>query len=654
MTQSGRRNQDSVRTPPSSPGSDVLESYKRYKLLVESVSDYAILMLDDDGIVQSWNLGVETICGYTAPQIIGQHISIFYPPDAIERKWPEHELAFARRNGHFEDEGWRVRRDGSRFWANVVITALHDNDGKVSGFCKITRDLTQRRNQEDLLRQSEERFRLLVESVKDYAIFMLTPEGNIASWNIGAQTIKGYTAEEILGKHYSIFYPPDVVARHWPDHQLRIAAKAGRFEDEGYRVRKDGSLFWANVVITALYDRNGSLQGFAKVTRDLTVRRQVEELQRSERRTNEFLAMLAHELRNPLSPLQTALDALERQPDDAQAIDWVRQVFQRQVRHLTRLVDDLLDVSRVQTGKISLRFESLDLVQVLRDTVESMRPQIESRRHELHLDVPSRPLTMRGDTTRIAQILSNLLTNASKYTPDGGRIDISLTTDERFADLQISDTGVGIPPELLPRMFDLFVQGDRSLDRQEGGLGIGLTLVRQLVELHGGSVAATSRGADRGSTFTVRLPILGNEARSGSGQARPEHQARPLSVLVVDDNADSASSMAMLLTILGHRAETVADGVTAMSRAATLMPDVVLLDIGLPRMSGYEVARGLRALPSLARTVLVAFTGYGQEEDRRKVREAGFDYHLVKPVQAGDLEDILRRVARRVASGSQV
>ena len=642
------RNGDTVRGGPASTAHDVLESYRRYKLLVESVEDYAILMLDCDGVIQSWNVGVEKIYGYTAPEAIGRHFSLFYPPESIARRWPEHEIDVASRVGRFEDDGWRVRKDGTRFWANVVITTLHDDTGRVSGFAKITRDLTQRRRDEDLLRESEERFRLLVEGVKDYAIFMLTPEGRIASWNVGAQNIKGYSAAEVLGKHFSIFYPPDAMARHWPEHQLRIARDEGRSEDEGWRVRKDGTRFWANVVITALFDSEGELKGFAKITRDLTARRQVEELKNAERRTNEFLAMLAHELRNPLSPLQTALDILERKPEDAAALDWVKQVFQRQVRHLTRLVDDLLDASRVTSGKISLRFESVDLAEVVRDTVESMRPSIEERQHELHIEIPDRPAIVRGDATRLAQVVSNLLTNASKYTPDGGRIDVIVDANHEAVMLHVNDTGVGIAPELIPQMFELFVQGDRALDRKEGGLGIGLTLVKWLAELHGGTVAATSRGPGHGTRFSMRLPLVeGSQDSSDDVPRRGERQSQKLRVLVVDDNADSAYSMALLLQILGHEVDTVSDGTQALLRATQSPPDLVLLDIGLPRISGYEVARALRAIPALARTTLVACTGYGHEDDRRKAREAGFDQHLIKPVQASDLEQILHQVAAR-------
>ncbi|HTI48798.1 MAG TPA: PAS domain S-box protein [Casimicrobiaceae bacterium] len=632
------------------------QSEERYRMLVEGVRDYAILMLDTNGVVQSWNAGVEAISGYTADQVIGQHFSVFYPPEAVAKSWPAHELKVARQTGRFEDEGWRMRRDGSRYWANVVITALRDDEGEVIGFSKIVRDLSDRREQEEMLRESEERFRLLVDGVKDYAIFMLTPEGYIASWNAGAQAMKGYDASEIIGQHFSIFYPPDANARHWPEHELKMARSTGRFEDEGFRVRKDGSRFWANVVITALYDHRGELRGFGKVTRDLTVRKQIEELQRTERRMNEFLAMLGHELRNPLSPLQSALDILDMKPNDPAAVDWTRKVFGRQVRHLSRLVDDLLDVSRITSGKVALRFENVDLAGLVQETVDGMRPQIEARRHNLKIELPAAPLLVRGDPTRLAQIVTNLVANASKYTPDGGDIRVTLEHEDPFATLTVADTGIGLAPALIPQMFDLFVQGDRALDRKEGGLGIGLTLVKHLTELHGGTVAAASPGLRQGSQFVVRLPVLADQSNAPFGAPTPAVAAERFKVLIVEDNADVARSLAMLVEMLGHRVELVNDGNLAVAAALAFVPDLVLLDIGLPGMNGYEVARAMRAERTLRNAVLVACTGYGQEDDRRRVQEAGFDRYLIKPLHVGDLEQILaamagRRAAERGASG---
>jgi PAS domain S-box-containing protein len=280
---------------------------ERFRLIVDNIQDYAILMLDPQGRVMTWNAGARSILGYDASEILGEHFSRFHPPEAIGRGWPERELQLALAQQRFEDEGWRVRKDGTRFWANVVITVMRDDAGEPIGFSKISRDLTERRKHEEALRESQEYFRLLVDGVKDYAIFRLDPDGQVMSWNTGAQRIKGYRAEEIIGRHFSIFYPSEAIQARWPDRELVLAREEGRFEDENWRLRKDGTRFWANVVITPLHDSEGGLLGFAKVTRDMTQRRRIDALEESERQTNEFLAMLAHELRNPLAPIRNAI-----------------------------------------------------------------------------------------------------------------------------------------------------------------------------------------------------------------------------------------------------------------------------------------------------------------------------------------------------------
>ena len=496
---------------------------------------------------------------------------------------------------------------------------------------------------QETLRQSAEQFRLLVEGVKDYAIFMLDPQGVIITWNAGAERIKGYRADEILGEHFSRFYMRDAVARGWPQYELRVATAEGRFEDEGWRLRKDGSRFWANVVITALYDERGELRGFAKVTRDLTDRRRTEELERSERRMQEFLAMLAHELRNPLAPIRTAVQTMRMPGVNAVTLGRAREVIERQVQHLSRLVDDLLDVSRLTRGKITLQKEDLEVTRLVAGAVEASRPLIEARGHELAVDLPAEPLWVHGDPTRLSQVLLNLLDNAAKYTPPGGRIGLSVRGEQGAAVIRVRDTGIGITADLLPRIFDPFTQGDRSLDRAEGGLGIGLTLVHRLLEMHDGSVDALSAGPGLGSEFIIRLPLTPPPARTHAGEegeARPQ-PAGSRRVLVVDDNRDALETLILLLELWGYEVHGAPDGETALALAREHRPAAVLLDIGLPRMSGYEVAQRLREIPGLADVLLIAVTGYGQEDERRRSRQAGFDVHLVKPVDAEELHRLI-------------
>jgi PAS domain S-box-containing protein len=621
-------------------------SEERFRLLVETVHDYAILMLDPQGYVVSWNAGAQRLNQYKADEIIGQHFSIFYPQEALARKWPEYELKTAEAEGRFEDEGWRLRKDGSRFWANVVITALRDASGELIGFSKITRDLTERRRQEEDLRHSEERFRLMVSAVRDYAIFMLDPEGRVASWNEGAERIKGYKPSEIIGQHFSRFYPPDRIAARWPEHELAVARVEGRFEDEGWRIRKDGSRFWANVVITALYGPSGELRGFTKVTRDLTERRRVEALEEEGRQINEFLAMLGHELRNPLAPIRNAVAVMGSKAGADPTTAWARQVIERQVRHLSRLVDDLLDVGRITSGKITLRREVVDLGAIVARALETARPLHDQRHQTVDADLGTTPLPVLGDTTRLIQVAANLLSNSAKYTPEGGHVFVQVRREGPEVVLRVRDDGVGMSADLIPKVFDIFVQGDRSLDRAEGGLGIGLTLVSRLVTLHGGRVSASSPGPGRGSEFVVRLPLVEAAAvdpsRARSAEAA---KARRLRVLVVDDNQDAVESMALLLGMWGHEVTTASEGQAALDLAERLRPDVVLLDIGLPGLDGYEVARRLRARPGGEQTVLMAMTGYGQAEDRQRAQEAGFALHLVKPIEPEALQQALAKVA---------
>jgi PAS domain S-box-containing protein len=500
---------------------------------------------------------------------------------------------------------------------------------------------------------NDELFRLLVEGVRDYAIFMLDPEGRVSSWNHGAELIKGYKAEEIVGRHFSAFYPADALARGWPEHELQVARAEGRFEDEGWRVRKDGSLFWANVVITALYGQNGALRGFAKITRDLTERKRIEALEEADLRRNEFLAMLSHELRNPLAPIRNALAVMRMSGVDESSLSWARTVLERQVSHLTRLVDDLLDVSRIAVGKITLQRKPIDVAQVVIAAVEASRPLIDSRGHNLTVLMPQEPLAIEGDLTRLAQALTNLLNNAAKYTPPAGEIRLTVEREEggRVA-IRVRDTGVGITADLLPKIFDLFTQGERALDRSEGGLGIGLTLAQRLIKLHGGSLEALSEGPGQGSEFVVHLPLAAvpaTSSRSGSraAQRRPAGSRR---ILVVDDNRDAAESLETLLQLWGHETRSAHDGPQALAVAAEFWPEIVLLDIGLPGMDGYEVARQMRALPGGERALIVAVTGYGRSSDRLKSQEAGFDHHLVKPVQPEVLHELIES-ARLSPSG---
>lgn len=631
-----------------------LDAEEHFRDVVGEIQDYAIFLLDSTGRVASWNAGAERMKGYKADEIIGKHFSIFYPPEVVQRGWPDYELNVASRAGSFIDEGWRLRQDGSRFWANVTINALKSKTGNLRGFLKITRDLTDRKQAEEALRQSEERFRLLVEGVQDYAIFMLDTTGHVASWNIGAERLKGYSRPEILGKHFSIFYPPDALAAEKPAWELKKALEFGRVEDEGWRIRKDGTRFWANVVITAIYDEEGVLQGFAKVTRDMTERRKIELLQETDRQKNEFLALLAHELRNPLAPIRNALHILGLSGADPVRTERARVMAERQVHHMARLLDDLVDLARINQGRFDVRKAVLDVNSVVEHAVAAAHPECEEREQYLSVSYPEHPVWVYGDRTRLEQAVGNLLNNASKYTNRGGRIWVGMAVTDREVKIRVQDSGIGIEPMMIPLIFNLFVQGERRLDRSIGGLGIGLTLVRQLVELHDGHVDAFSAGIGKGSEFLIRLPLVSKEHLAtpqppSSAAARPAGSTN-VRVLIVDDNVDSADCLAMVVQLQGYACQAAYDGPTALTLAADFKPHIVLLDLGLPGMDGYEVAREFWKRPETKDARLIAMTGWGQQEDRRKSKEAGFTMHLVKPADPVTLGAVLAEVAANVAA----
>ncbi|HEY2155890.1 MAG TPA: ATP-binding protein, partial [Isosphaeraceae bacterium] len=368
------------------------------------------------------------------------------------------------------------------------------------------------------------------------------------------------------------------------------------------------------------------------------------EIREDDRRKNEFLAMLAHELRNPLAPIRNSVKILQQLGLDQGDLGWASDVIARQVEQMVRLVDDLLDISRITGGKIELRMEPVDVAQVVAHAVETSRPLIDSRNQVLTVELPETPLWLEADRARLSQILSNVLNNASKYTGEAGRIGLAVESDGQNAVFRVRDSGIGIPPEMLGKVFDLFTQVDRSLDRSQGGLGIGLTVVRRLVELHGGSVQARSDGPGLGSEFILQLPMSACAETAAAAPAPREEGTRPSArrVLIVDDNADAARSLGRLLRLSGHEVDIAHDGPDALQRYEAMEPNFVLLDIGLPGMDGYEVARRIRERPDASRAVLVAVTGYGREEDRLRSQEAGFDQHFVKPVELDALLAILQ------------
>jgi PAS domain S-box-containing protein len=897
------------------------ESEERFRLMVEGVRDYAIFMLDPQGGVVTWNAGAERIKGYRAEEIVGTHFSRFYPVEALERGWPAEELRRAVADGRFEDEGWRVRKDGSRFWANVVITALRDADGSVRGFSKITRDLTEQKKAEEStrrlleeqaarqaaeaveqrMRASEERLRLFVEHtpaavavldremryllvserrLRDYGLEgqdligrnyyevfpdvperwkevhrrclagaterceedrFIRPDGQevwlhweICPWRDPQGEIGGIIifsevitdrrrAEEHLRSSEQLFRtltdhapvgifqtddagnclfvndkwcalsgltpnqahgPGWTVALH-PDDRERVfrewcaAAETGKDFSSEYRFRTPGGAVswlqgsalalrddagtitghigtitditdrkraedgrraaeaqlylvtdtmaapvtrcdrdltyrwvskpyadwlglpvdeivgqpirdvlgtdafaslrpyfervlsgqvvryeeqvsypgvgprWIHAVYSPTFDSEGVPDGWVAVVLDIDDRKRAEEaLKEADRLKDEYVAMLAHELRNPLAPIRNALHIMKQPGVGETTIHQVREMAERQVLHMARLLEDLLDVSRISRGRIDLRREAVDVTAVIARTVEAVRPLTQERRHEITITHPALPLRIDADPARLEQILTNLLNNAAKYTDPGGHIWLTAERKGTEVVLHVRDTGIGIAPGMLPKIFDLFVQAERRVDRAQGGVGIGLTLVKRLVEMHGGSVQALSAGLGRGSEFIVRLPAVA-EAADGQevGKSDAEEASAPPQrrILVVDDNRDAADSLALLLRLAGQDVRLAYDGPSALAEAREFRAELVFLDIGMPGMDGYEVAKRLRQQAGSEDAVLVAITGWGQSEDRRRAEDAGFDGHLVKPAKPETLRQYFdhQRLTRR-------
>jgi PAS domain S-box-containing protein len=504
-------------THEQSPGGSAHETGELHRLLVESVDDYAIFALDPNGYILSWNAGAQRIKGYTAAEAIGKHFSIFYPPEKIEEGFPQYELKEAARVGRFEDEGWRIRKDGTRFWADVVITALRDPSGRLVGFGKVTRDLSERRRAEEALRESEERFRLMVQSVRDYAIFMLDSTGHITTWNAGAERIKGYTADEIIGKHFSIFYPPEDLENGKPARELEIATRTGVYEEEGWRLRKDGTRFWASVVITALFKPDGTLAGFAKVTRDLTERRAAQDRaieaarkaavsEEANRTKSQFLAAMSHELRTPLNAIGGYAELLAmgvRGPVTQPQLEDLQRISRSQ-QHLLGIINDILNFSRIEAGQTTYEYSTVPVSAVIGAVGVMIEPQAAAKRLKLELHKCPEDVAVWADKPKVEQILINLLSNAVKFTEQGKVTMECDWHDSQKVSIDVTDTGVGIPADQLENIFEPFVQVGRSLTQSQEGTGLGLAISRDLARAMGGDIEVESH-IDRGSAFTLTL-----------------------------------------------------------------------------------------------------------------------------------------------------
>lgn len=645
---------------------------ERIRLILDNTRDYAFIGMDSDGIVTEWEGGAESITGWWADSARGKPSAIIFSPEDRAAGKPQEEMERARDTGRAEDRRWHLRRDGTRFFADGVMVPLRDEQDRLRGYAKIFRDATAERLAAELLEQSEVQ---LGESLQRYQraeaglrrlaavaaqssdfIGIAGQDARCIYLNPAGRRMTGVPLDAPIGQYcVADFFPPE--SREFIDSVVRpaVSGAGGQWEGElNMRHFDSGAEIPVYYKAFAVCDENGQNIGQATITRDITAHKQAEaelrrvaaDLSEADRRKSEFLATLAHELRNPLAPIRTGLDLLRMSGSDPQAAARVHAMMDRQLGHLIHLVNDLLDVARITRGKIDLKREASDAAEVVAMAVETSMGALDAGRHALVVEVAEEPMPLEVDITRVVQVLSNLLNNAAKYTPAGGRIVLSARREGGDALLAVRDSGVGITEEDMGTLFDMFTQVGRDLERSQGGLGIGLSLVRRLVELHGGSVSAYSAGRDQGSTFTVRLPLRQAEnAPEGLAQAVRDGE-KPLRILVVDDNVDAADSLAALLEMLGHSTRVAIDGVQGLAAAREFAPQLAFLDIGLPGMSGHELARAIRQAEDMAPMLLVALTGWGARGDMLESEQAGFDQHLTKPVDFAMLDKVFAAVAR--------
>jgi PAS domain S-box-containing protein len=628
----------------------------RFKAIVEHIPAGVILAEAPSGRIIMGNPQVERILGH--PVILSPDIESYRDwlnYDVNGRRVEGRESVMARTLQGEVVTGQEIlyhRGDGINAWVSVSGAPISDAGGNIVGGVVLVTDIDEEKRANEALRINQERLNL-AQKASRAGSFEWNLRTNAVIWSEENEAIFGLAPGSFGGAYedWTRCVHPEDLSRAEQELRRAIADGEGVFE---YRVIwPDGGVRWIQARGKVFFDEAGKPLRWVGINIDVTERKQMEEslrrqtkaLQEADRRKDEFLATLAHELRNPLAPISNAIQILSLRGDDSEVVAQTREVMERQVHQMTRLVDDLMEVSRIGRGKISLEKTPVDLADVVATAVETSRPLVEAHRHTLTVSLPERPARVEADSARLAQVLSNLLNNAAKYTEDGGRIDLIVEQTRGEAVIRVRDNGIGIAPERLPSVFDMFEQIEGAADRSQGGLGIGLTLARRLVEMQGGKIEAHSAGLGKGSEFLTRLPALAEPAAEPAPELPEGLPASSATagrrVLVVDDNVDSAESLAVLLRLYGHEVRLAHDGEAALKEARSFRPDVIFLDLSLPKIDGYEVARRLRLEPAMSGMTLVAMTGYGHEEERRRTREAGFQAHLVKPVNFDMLRELL-------------
>jgi PAS domain S-box-containing protein len=611
--------------------------------IVETSND-AIISKSLDGIIQSWNAAAERVFGFTTEEAVGRNISLVIPPDRLaDEDQIIAKLRAGQRIEHFETE--RVRNDGQRIIVSLTISPIKDAAGNVTGASKIVRDVTARKRTE----RERQNFVTVVENSTDF-IGMCDLQGLPFFVNrAGLEMVGLDDIEQARRTPLQEFFFPEDQGMIMNEFLPSVMANGHGEVEVRFRHFKTGEPRWMAYKVSVLTNAGNEPVGFATVSQDVTerkrladdLRRLAADLAEADQRKNEFLATLAHELRNPLAPMSNMLEVVKHSGDDREVLKRAHDTIERQLGQMVRLVDDLLDLNRITYDRLELRRSEVELSSVIQQAVEVARPLIDAAGHDLTVELPDEPIYLTADRARLAQVFGNLLNNSSKYTRSNGRISVSAKRVDDEVMVTVKDNGAGIPQDKLDSIFDMFMQVDLTAERSQGGLGIGLTLVKRLAEMHGGSIEARSAGEGQGSEFIVRLPVLSKPSVAAQPKPAASEPSPERRILIVDDNVDAADSLAMLLEITGNKTYMAHDGVEAVEAIEEHRPEVVLLDIGLPRLTGHEVCRQVRQQPWGKDIVMIALTGWGQEDDRRQSEEAGFNGHLVKPVDYDKLLELL-------------
>ncbi len=636
----------------------VMSQREELRTTLNSIGD-GVITTDKHGRVSNLNPVAARLTGWKLDEAVGIPLTqVFKIVNETTREPVDNPAIRALEQGivvGLANHTILIARDGTERCIDDSAAPIRTADGKIVGCVLVFRDVSERRELEHQVADRLSTARLLasiVESSSD-AIISKTLDGTIRSWNQGAQQLFGYTPEQTVGQHISMLIPPE---RLYDEEEflrkLRIGEAIKHYET--VRRRSDGTLIHVSINLSPIMNDAGQVIAASKIARDITERKKAEErlsqladeLSDSSRRKDEFLATLAHELRNPLAPIRNGLQIIKYKIDNQQVVEETRYLIERQVGQLVRLVDDLLDVSRISRGKLEMRKQPIDLAEAIKIAIETCRPVIAESGHTLTVDLPSEAIFVNADLIRLGQIFANLLNNAAKYSERGGKIHLSAARSHDKAVVRVKDTGIGIPSDMLDKIFEMFTQVDRSLEKSQGGLGIGLTLVKRLVELHNGAITVQSAGQGLGSEFTVELPVISTPVSAASDATSSDTPARSSTcrIMVADDNQDAAKTLAIILRFMGHDVRTAHDGLEAVEVATEFRPDVILLDIGMPKLNGYDACRQIREQSWGKTIVIIALTGWGQEEDKRLSEEAGFSHHLVKPVDTTELKQLLAAV----------